>query len=104
MAFNKIIQAIGVQDHWVEVQLIPPPEEELWVQHAVQSIVWRSAGTRSTPLICLLVVMSPSGCDKLATIEENLIMAFIPLGTSDETRLTIVLNRAYQVCSHATAP
>lgn len=50
-----------------------------------------------------LVVMSPSGCDKLATIEENLIMAFIPLGTSDETRLTIVLNRAYQVCFHVTA-
>lgn len=79
MAFNKIMQAIGVQDHWIDVQIIPPPEEELWVQHAVQSIVWRSAG-----------------CDKLATIEENLIMAFIPLGTPDETRLAIVLNRANQ--------
>ncbi|KXN82084.1 hypothetical protein AN958_03242 [Leucoagaricus sp. SymC.cos] len=79
MAFNKIMQAIGVQDHWVDVQLIPPPEEELWVQHAVQSIVWRS-----------------TGCDKVATIEENLIMAFIPFGTSDETRLAIVINRAIQ--------
>lgn len=40
------------------------------------------------------------GCDKLATIEENLIMAFIPQGTADETRLVIVLNRANQVsCS-----
>jgi len=38
------------------------------------------------------------GCDKLATIEENLIMAFTPLGTSDEMRLSIVLNRADQVC------
>lgn len=40
----------------------------------------------------------PPGCDKLATIEENLIMAFIPRGTSDESRLAIVLNRANQVC------
>ncbi|KAJ3556968.1 hypothetical protein NP233_g11854 [Leucocoprinus birnbaumii] len=79
VAFNKIMQAIGVQDHWIDVQIIPPPEEELWVQHAVQSIVWRS-----------------TGCDKLATIEENLIMAFIPLAASDETRLAIVLNRANQ--------
>jgi anaphase-promoting complex subunit 5 len=44
VAFNKIMQAVGVQDHWAEVQLVPPPEEELWVQHAVQSIVWRAAG------------------------------------------------------------
>ena len=40
----------------------------------------------------------PKGCDKLATIEENMIMAFAPLGTSDEMRLSIVLNRADQVC------
>lgn len=38
------------------------------------------------------------GCDKLATIEENLIIGFTPLGTSDEMRLAIVLNRADQVC------
>ncbi|EKM82711.1 hypothetical protein AGABI1DRAFT_118153 [Agaricus bisporus var. burnettii JB137-S8] len=79
VAFNKIMQAVGVHDHWAEVQIVPPSEEELWVQHAVQSIVWRAAG-----------------CDKLATIEENLIMAFIPQGTADETRLVIVLNRANQ--------
>lgn len=79
MAFNKLMQAIGVQDHWIDVQFMSPPEEELWVQHAVQSIVWRL-----------------TGCDKLATIEENLIMAFTPLGTSDEMRLSIVLNRADQ--------
>ncbi len=59
MAFNKIIQAIGVQDHWVEVQLIPPPEEELWVQHAVQSIVWRAAGMKLSQSTRSLVVMSP---------------------------------------------
>lgn len=28
-------------------------------------------------------------------------MAFIPLGTADETRLAIVLNRANQVSRHA---
>lgn len=44
MAFNKLMQAIGVQDHWIDVQLMSPPEEELWVQHAVQSIVWRLIG------------------------------------------------------------
>jgi hypothetical protein len=44
------------------------------------------------------MLIRSQGCDKLATIEENLIMAFIPLGTSDETRLAIVLNRAIQAC------
>lgn len=38
------MQAVGVHDHWAEVQIVPPSEEELWVQHAVQSIVWRAAG------------------------------------------------------------
>jgi len=48
MAFNKLMQAIGVQDHWINVQLMSPPEEELWVQHAVQSIVWRLTGVHQS--------------------------------------------------------
>jgi hypothetical protein len=56
VTFNKIMQAVGVQDHWAEVQLVPPPEEELWVQHAVQSIVWRAAGTNFTQHITQLDV------------------------------------------------
>lgn len=43
-AFQKIIQAVGLFDVWLEIQLVPPAEEYEMAQHAVQSIVWREAG------------------------------------------------------------
>jgi hypothetical protein len=44
VAFAKIGQAVALYDHWLDVQLAVPVEEEQWAQHAVQSIVWNAAG------------------------------------------------------------
>lgn len=45
VAFAKIKQAVGLYDHWLDVQLSVPVDEEQLAQHAVQSIVWTAAGT-----------------------------------------------------------
>jgi len=44
VAFAKIFQALGLYDHWLDVQLALFVEEQQWAQHAVQSVVWREAG------------------------------------------------------------
>jgi hypothetical protein len=43
-AFNKIFQAVGLYDHWLDVQLALPVEDQQWAQHAIQSIIWNEAG------------------------------------------------------------
>ena len=43
-AFAKISEAGGLYDHWLDVQLALPVEEEQWGQYAVQSLVWDAAG------------------------------------------------------------
>jgi hypothetical protein len=43
-AFEKIIQAIGLYDHWIDVQGNHLDDAEQWSQHAVQSVVWSAAG------------------------------------------------------------
>lgn len=40
-----------------------------------------------------------SGCDKLAAVEEDIVIAFIPAGGENVNRLAIILNKAYQVRS-----
>lgn len=43
-AFEKIAQANGLYDHWIDVQGHSPDYAEQWSQHAVQSFVWSVAG------------------------------------------------------------
>lgn len=43
-SFARIVQAVGLYDHWVDVQLATPTEAEQWAQHTVQAIVWDAAG------------------------------------------------------------
>ncbi|KAK0500607.1 hypothetical protein EDD18DRAFT_1348017 [Armillaria luteobubalina] len=65
-SFAKIVQAIGLYDYWSEIH----PEEEYeagqWGQHAVQSVVWSAAG-----------------CEQLAQVEENIVIAFTEYGGSN---------------------
>ncbi|KAH0578377.1 hypothetical protein H2248_003988 [Termitomyces sp. 'cryptogamus'] len=79
-AFVKIDQAIGLYDHWLDGQGKPLIDEEHWAQHAVQSVVWNTIG-----------------CNKLASIEESIVLAFTQSGTEDHNRITMFLNRAYRV-------
>lgn len=75
------MQAVGLYDQWIDVQLAPPVEAEQWGQHAVQAYIWRLIG-----------------CDHVATVEENIVTAFTEVGGDDNNRFTVFLNRAYKVC------
>lgn len=38
-----------------------------------------------------------SGCEKLATVEENIVIAFTDSSGEDSNRITVLLNRSYKV-------
>ncbi|KZT68114.1 hypothetical protein DAEQUDRAFT_339649 [Daedalea quercina L-15889] len=77
-AFERIIQAVGLYDHWINLQRAPFIEAEQWGPHSIQGVVW-----------------SMHGCARLAQIEENMVTAFTEVGGTDNNRLTVALNRAY---------
>lgn len=82
-AFNKIIEAMGLYDHTLDVRrdrssAIPSMDYQM-AQHAVQSIVWQEAG-----------------CHRLADIHENIVIAFTDIGSENSTRLTMLLNKTYR--------
>jgi anaphase-promoting complex subunit 5 len=37
------------------------------------------------------------GCDSLAVVEENVVLAFTEAGSKDNNRITVLLNKAYRV-------
>lgn len=78
-AFAKIVQAIGLYDYRTEIHREEDYEAGQWGQHAVQSIVWSAAG-----------------CDQLAQVEENIVIAFTEYGGDNNNRLTVILNKAYR--------
>lgn len=41
-----------------------------------------------------------SGCEKLATVEENIVIAFTDSGSEDSNRITVLLNRSYKVATY----
>ena len=51
-AFIKIFQAVGLYDHWLDVQLALPVEDQQWAQHAIQSIIWNEAGQNFVLNLC----------------------------------------------------
>ncbi|KAI0637056.1 hypothetical protein C8Q77DRAFT_1095769 [Trametes polyzona] len=77
-AYEKVMQAIGLYDHYIDAQGGLFVDSEQYAQHAVQSIIWNFFG-----------------CSKLARIEEDIVLAFTEPGSDDNTRLSITLNRAY---------
>lgn len=79
MSFDKIFQSMGLYDNWVDVQLATGSDEEEWAQHAVQSVLWREVG-----------------CERLATVEENIVYTFTEHASDDQTRLIAILNRSYK--------
>jgi hypothetical protein len=96
VAFTKIYEAVGLYDHWLDVQLAFPVGGEQWAQHAVQSCVWAAAGMFHIFVVALC--WRQAGCDALAAIEENVVIAFTEQGGDDNNRITMLLNRAYKVC------
>ncbi|KIY50891.1 hypothetical protein FISHEDRAFT_37690 [Fistulina hepatica ATCC 64428] len=78
-AFERIVQAVGLYDHWLEISPMNVLDKDQWACHAVQAITWTIAG-----------------CPKLASIEEDIVLAFTETSANDNTRLTLLLNRAYR--------
>ncbi|KAI0362002.1 hypothetical protein OH77DRAFT_1416202 [Trametes cingulata] len=77
-AFEKVMQAVGLYDHYIDVQGGLFMESEQYAQHAVQSVIWNLFG-----------------CTKLARIEEDIVISLTEYGSEDNTRLSVTLNRAY---------
>ncbi|PCH38233.1 hypothetical protein WOLCODRAFT_64717 [Wolfiporia cocos MD-104 SS10] len=77
-SFEKIVQAVGLYDHWLDIQKGVFIESEQFGQHAVQSVVWMMQGS-----------------ERIAQIEENVVTAFTEVGGDDDNRITVTLNRAY---------
>ncbi|KAI0781023.1 hypothetical protein BD413DRAFT_501848 [Trametes elegans] len=77
-AYEKVMQAIGLYDNYIDTQGGLFVESEQYAQHAVQSIIWNFFG-----------------CSKLARIEQDIVTSFTEYGSEDNTRLTVTLNQAY---------
>jgi anaphase-promoting complex subunit 5 len=78
-SFEKILQSLGLYDHYTESQPSVPIDSDQWSQHAVQAIVW-----------------SEAGCHQLAAVEENIVLAFTEVGGDNNGRLVTTLNQAYK--------
>uniref|UniRef100_A0A0W0FGE9 Anaphase-promoting complex subunit 5 n=1 Tax=Moniliophthora roreri TaxID=221103 RepID=A0A0W0FGE9_MONRR len=78
-SFSKIVQSISVFNYWAENKFVTIRDVDQWAQHAVQSVVWNAAG-----------------CDDLAAIEADTVIAFTESGGDDNNRLTVILNKAYK--------
>lgn len=76
----------------------PPLQSEQYTFHGVQAYIWRlageSVGKQHGPYNDLLLGL---GCDKLAEIEENIVLAFSESGGNDDTRLKVITYRAQSV-------
>ncbi|PAV23210.1 imaginal discs arrested [Pyrrhoderma noxium] len=75
--FEKIVEALVVYDLSRDSRDRPPNQQEQWAFHSMQAVLWRLAG-----------------CERLATIEENIVLAFTESGGPDDTRFTMLQNRA----------
>ena len=42
--FEKLAQAIGLYDHWVDQRKVPPNEREFLGLHAMQGVLWNTLG------------------------------------------------------------
>ncbi|KAH7889726.1 hypothetical protein F5I97DRAFT_1924243 [Phlebopus sp. FC_14] len=80
LCFEKLAQATGLHDHWVDFKKAAPCEPELLGQHAMQAVLW-----------------STLGCYDLAAVEESFILAFTKIGDDDPNRLNAAINNVYRV-------
>ena len=75
----------------------PPLQREQFAFHAVQGYIWRLAGKTCCALFINCALTCVTGCEKLAEIEENIVLAFTESGGNDDTRLKVITYRAQSV-------
>ena len=52
-----MVQAVGLYDHWTDVQGNYLDYADQWSQHTVQSIVWSAAGAAPGDRNCFFTLM-----------------------------------------------
>ncbi|EJD06020.1 uncharacterized protein FOMMEDRAFT_166316 [Fomitiporia mediterranea MF3/22] len=75
--FEKVVEALAVYDNAGGFRGSPTTLDDQWAFHAMQSVLWKLAG-----------------CERLAMIEESIVLAFTASGGPDDNRFTILQNRA----------
>jgi anaphase-promoting complex subunit 5 len=93
-----MVQAVGLYDHWIDVQGNYLDYADQWSQHTVQSIVWSAAGA-APGYRNSFCTNTNLGCEKLAAIEESIVTAFGEIGGDSNNTFVVTLNRAYRVRS-----
>ena len=86
-------------DHWEDDEQLPTPvARHHWAKHAVQAHIWGAAGIYTYTSCCSYAeYVLFLGCDRLAEIEEGMIISFTEEGSQDNNRIMATLNRAYKV-------
>ncbi|KAH7930808.1 ARM repeat-containing protein [Leucogyrophana mollusca] len=79
MCFEKLIQAIGLHNHWVDTRQTHHSAPEAWSRHAMQAVLWTT-----------------TGCLDIAGVEENILLSLAEVGNDDPNRLNTLLNRAWK--------
>jgi anaphase-promoting complex subunit 5 len=95
----KLIEALSLFDHWEDDEQLPSPvARHHWAKHVVQAHIWGAVGISKYIPCCSYAEYVPLlGCDRLAEIEEAMIISFTEEGSQDNNRITAILNRAYKV-------
>ncbi|KAL5529052.1 hypothetical protein ACEPAG_5026 [Sanghuangporus baumii] len=75
--FEKVAEGLALHAYHRDYRGSPVGQDDQWAFHAMQAILWRLAG-----------------CEKLAIVEENIVLAFSGSGDSDDIRFTTIQNRA----------
>ncbi|EGN92472.1 hypothetical protein SERLA73DRAFT_99306 [Serpula lacrymans var. lacrymans S7.3] len=78
--FEKLVQASGLYDHWIETGRASYNDKEKMGIHAMEAVLWTTIG-----------------CVGVAEMEEDYVLAFTVSGTNDPNRLNVILNRAYRL-------
>ncbi|KAI6127304.1 hypothetical protein F5141DRAFT_1086965 [Pisolithus sp. B1] len=80
LAFEKVAQATGLYNSWVDLRKISPHDRERLGLHAMQAVLW-----------------STLGCHRLAKVEESIVQVFSRWGDDDPNRLNSLLNQAHRM-------
>jgi anaphase-promoting complex subunit 5 len=97
VAFKRIVESIGLYDHYIEAQGHQTVPLEQWSQHAVQAAVWRIAGELYYRDYQKLFIKETVGRSKLAAVESNIVTAFTNSEGNNNERLNVTFARAYEV-------
>jgi hypothetical protein len=78
VVFQNITQAVGLYDHYCEVQGHIPIDDDQWSQHLVQSLVWDAAGKEPPRHGTYVLLMAGARADYAWRTRKRYIHGFQP--------------------------